>query len=151
MRKHVFFSFKNRLTDNKKHRVPVSSPSDCHCRWLLCFCFQLADGTRVRPYVEAGDKVRLIDMDYDKLKELQTTRCGWKEETAKVSRYWKMLFGGFDFASLGRPRSAPGSIDSFDVIPWLIRVNKCPACGVVHLGWPEVHDVTTRGRVWSFD
>ncbi|XP_071805761.1 E3 ubiquitin-protein ligase MIB2-like [Asterias amurensis] len=41
------------------------------------------DGTRVRPYVEAGDKVRLIDMDYDKLKELQTTRCGWKEETAK--------------------------------------------------------------------
>ncbi|XP_038061660.1 E3 ubiquitin-protein ligase MIB2-like [Patiria miniata] len=39
------------------------------------------DGTRVRPYLDTGDKVRLLDMDHLKLKELQEERnLGWNEE-----------------------------------------------------------------------
>ncbi|XP_038061729.1 E3 ubiquitin-protein ligase MIB2-like [Patiria miniata] len=38
------------------------------------------DGTRVQPYLDSGDKVRLLDMDPLKLKELQLERCGWNEE-----------------------------------------------------------------------
>ncbi|XP_038061536.1 E3 ubiquitin-protein ligase MIB1-like [Patiria miniata] len=38
------------------------------------------DATRVRPYLDTGDKVRLLDMDPLKLKELQLERCGWNEE-----------------------------------------------------------------------
>ena len=47
-------------------------------------------------------------------------------------------------ASLGRPRCAPGTkaLTSFQ---WLTRVS--PHCGMGHWGWPEVHDITTRGFV----
>ncbi|XP_022099973.1 E3 ubiquitin-protein ligase MIB1-like [Acanthaster planci] len=38
------------------------------------------DAARVRPYLDSGDKVRLLDMDPGKLKEFQLERCGWNEE-----------------------------------------------------------------------
>ncbi|XP_033642423.1 E3 ubiquitin-protein ligase MIB2-like [Asterias rubens] len=37
----------------------------------------------VRPYVEPGDKVRMLNLTSSKLKELQTERCGWKDEMDK--------------------------------------------------------------------
>ncbi len=41
------------------------------------------DGGNVRPYAEPGDKVRFVDLTISILKELQTERCGWKDEMAK--------------------------------------------------------------------
>ncbi|XP_038061719.1 E3 ubiquitin-protein ligase MIB2-like [Patiria miniata] len=38
------------------------------------------DATSLRPYLDTGDKVRLLDMDPTKLKELQLESCGWNEE-----------------------------------------------------------------------
>ncbi|XP_038061724.1 E3 ubiquitin-protein ligase MIB1-like [Patiria miniata] len=38
------------------------------------------DATNVRTYLDTGDKVRLLDMDPAKLKELQLESCGWNEE-----------------------------------------------------------------------
>ncbi|XP_033639192.1 E3 ubiquitin-protein ligase MIB1-like [Asterias rubens] len=42
------------------------------------------DGTKIRPYVNSGDKVRLVNMETSKLKELQLTRCGWDDDIIKV-------------------------------------------------------------------
>ncbi|XP_038061237.1 E3 ubiquitin-protein ligase MIB2-like [Patiria miniata] len=38
------------------------------------------DATKCRPWFAIGDKVRLMDIDLDKLKDLQQKRCGWIEE-----------------------------------------------------------------------
>ncbi|XP_038069488.1 E3 ubiquitin-protein ligase MIB1-like [Patiria miniata] len=38
------------------------------------------DETKAHSYLDTGDKVRLLDMDHLKLKELHLQRCGWNEE-----------------------------------------------------------------------